>query len=43
MITLTEKEINDILITLGEIPSKYSFKLILFLQNKLKNIEDGVK
>ena len=37
MITLTEKEINDILITLGEIPSKYSFKLILFFQKKIQD------
>jgi hypothetical protein len=35
MIKFTTQEIQDILNILGEIPSKYSFKLILLLQQKI--------
>ena len=39
MITFTEKEIQDILNYLGELPAKYSLKLILLIQQK--NIQNG--
>lgn len=40
MIQFTEQEIQEIINYLGEVPSKYSLKLILVLQQKQQQSKD---
>lgn len=37
MIEIKEEELKKIMEILGEIPSKYSFNLVLFFQQKIKS------